>query len=199
MKTSWLLALIQWIFGVKPAPAPTPVPPPAPAPAPIPTPPDPIKDAVDKIKNTPPDPDAARIKLYDKAVASLGTDASPNDLAPDEYGCAETVSNIIHRAFADFPEEILSTAQLYKALLKHPKFKGVSDFNFGDVIISPTGYATHPDVIPNGHVGIVAKHSIMSNSSATGKFSENFTLSSWDARYRQRGGYPVLFFRRVEF
>lgn len=186
MKASWLLALIQWIFGKKPAPTPPPAPVPAPAPTPIPTPLPPK-----------PDPDLPRKMLYDKAVASLGTDASPSDQAPDEYGCAETVSNILHRAFSDFPEEILSTAVLYTRLRSHPKFKIVTNFDYGDVIISPTGMGK-TGAVANGHVGIVGKNCIMSNSSGTGKFLENYTLSTWIAYFRTRGGYPIYFFRRVE-
>lgn len=182
---SWLLALLKSLFPPKTTPAPEPAPIPAPAPV-IPPPPA-------------PDPGAARVRLYEYAVKALGTDASPNDLAPDEYGCAETVSNIAHRAFLDFPDEILSTTTLYQKLLKHPKFDGVNAEERlpGDIIISPTGYGK-TGKIPNGHVGIISKNGIFSNSSASGRFMENYTLSTWNARYQKQGGYPVLFFRRVE-
>ena len=46
--------------------------------------------------------DENRIRLYEAARSFIGTDASPNDLAPDELGCAETVNEIIRRAFGDY-------------------------------------------------------------------------------------------------
>ena len=42
---------------------------------------------------------SARSKLYLTALSCLGTDASPNDIAPDEFGCAETVNAIHKKAF----------------------------------------------------------------------------------------------------
>ena len=39
--------------------------------------------------------DENRIRLYEAARSFIGTDASPNDLAPDELGCAETVNEIM--------------------------------------------------------------------------------------------------------
>ena len=44
--------------------------------------------------------DENRIKLYEAARSFIGTDASPNDLAPDELGCAETVNESFERLWA---------------------------------------------------------------------------------------------------
>ena len=49
--------------------------------------------------------DENRIKLYEAARSFIGTDASPNDLAPDELGCAETVNEIIRRASWRLPAQ----------------------------------------------------------------------------------------------
>jgi hypothetical protein len=37
----------------------------------------------------------------------------------------------------------------------------------------------------------------MSNSSATGLWTNNYTITSWVARYRDKGGYPIYFFRKI--
>lgn len=142
-------------------------------------------------------PDASnRSRLYIAAVSVLGTDASPNDIAPDELGCAETVNAIHRKAFGYEIGGTVSTSQLYKALLKHSKFIAVDSPLEGDVIISPTGYGNGK--LSNGHTGIMGKDKIiMSNDSATGLFKENFTLDSWRGYYASRGGYPVKIFRRI--
>lgn len=130
------------------------------------------------------------------AQQHLGSDASPNDVAPDEYACAETVNDIHQYAFGFQIGGTVSTALLYSALNVSKYFTRVDNPLPGDIIISPTGYGN--GVLPNGHVGIVGPgNTIMSNTSANGKFLSNYTLSTWSVRYKQTGGYPVIFFRRV--
>ena len=138
----------------------------------------------------------ARGRFYLGALSVLNTDASPEDVAPDSLGCAETV-NAIHRKVFGF--EIgggLSTNRLYKILEKSPLFVRVDQPLEGDVVISPTGYGNGK--LPNGHVGIISKDNmIMSSDSNTGLFLENYSLESWKGRYTNLGGYPVCLFRRV--
>lgn len=144
---------------------------------------------------------SSREKLYETAVACLGTDASPNDAAPDELGCAETVNEIYYKAFGEYIETPgLSTTKLFAAMLdRADKFVRVTEPEAGNIIISPTGFSKIADTpIKNGHVGIFGKEGkIMSNSSATGKFIENFTIDSWVERYKRKGGYPIYYFKRV--
>jgi hypothetical protein len=150
--------------------------------------------------------DEHRLKLYEAAVVSLGKDASPKDRAPDELGCAETFFEIERKAFPGStfkPENILSTYSLRKALRESPLFKQVYIAAPGDVIISPTGYASKKRsdgslVIPNGHVGIVMLNGkVASNDSRDGIFRQNYTIGSWHTRYSIKGGYPVEYFRRI--
>lgn len=137
-----------------------------------------------------------REKLYNTAVSCLGTDASPNDVAPDEYGCAESV-NEVHKKCFGFPiGGELSTYKMYAVLKSSPLFTKVDSPLNGDIIISPTGYGNGD--LSNGHVGIMSTMgNIMSNNSRTGKFEQNYDLLSWNNRYKKIGGYPVDFFRRV--
>lgn len=138
-----------------------------------------------------------RVRLHSRAVASIGIDASPNDVAPDELGCAETV-NAIHKA--EFGVEIggdVSTYRMYRALKDHPDFTKVDAPLPGDVVISPTGYGG-TDEVTNGHVGIVGDgRTIMSNDSRKGTWESNYDISSWTDRYVHKGKYPMYYFRRT--
>lgn len=139
-------------------------------------------------------------RIWATAKNLLGYDVSPRDLAPDEYGCAETVSNIIIDSGYIFPE-ILSTAELYKYLKNSPNWAPVGTPLAGDIIISPTGMGGKNGVL-NGHTGIIMSNNkdgvvIASNNSWTGNFDENYTLASWKRRYQDKGGYPIYYFRRI--
>ncbi len=141
-----------------------------------------------------------RLILFATAVKALGTDASPNDIAPDEYGCAETVYDILAMAFplnVGFPFTV-STNILYKDLLASRLYTKVEDGQEleGDIIIYPTGYGSGK--LSNGHVFIRGElNKYMSNSSLTGKFEENYTKETAKARYEDLGGYPKYIFRRI--
>ena len=105
-------------------------------------------------------------KLYLTAISCLGIDASPNDVAPDEYGCAETVNAIHKKAFGFEIGGTVSTSRMYEALKASRFFTRVDMPKTGDVIISPTGYGNGN--LTNGHVGIVGQDQrVMSNSSAS--------------------------------
>lgn len=137
-----------------------------------------------------------RVKLYLTALESIGKDASPLDEAPDEYGCADSVSKVILKAFPGVIKGSVSTAELYKQLSTSKEFVKVSQFKFGDIIISPTGMGTGG--LANGHVGICGEdETIMSNTSATGLWTSNYTIISWVARYRKLGGFPIFFYRKI--
>lgn len=138
-----------------------------------------------------------RVKLYEAALSFLGTDASPLDEASDEFGCADSVSKVILKAFPAALHGSISTAELYSQLKASPAFSKVSQWRFGDIIISPTGTSTTGG-LANGHVGIMGEgDEIMSNASATGLWTQNYTIASWIARYRVLGGFPIYFFRKL--
>lgn len=139
---------------------------------------------------TAPPVETNREKLYNRAFSCIGHDIARTQ---DELGCAEAVSYLLVNLHTpDFPAAgYLSTKDLYHWLQKY--FTAESIPLPGDIIISPTGYGNGH--IPNGHVGIVGKNHIMSNNSMTGLFDAYFTMQTWNKRYAQQGGYPVLFFR----
>lgn len=134
--------------------------------------------------------------LFLTAVSCLGIDASPDDEAPDELGCADTVTSIIRKAKFSFPL-LVSTAMLYRHLLEGVGgFQEVQTPLRGDIIISPTGYGSGS--LTNGHTGIMGDNGlIMSNDSWTGLFKQNYNLETWKARYVDVGGFPMKFFRKM--
>lgn len=135
--------------------------------------------------------DENRIKLYEAAKNALGTDASSNDEAPDELGCADTVSHIIKAAFGEYftGRNIVSTRVLYQKLRDSSEYVEARIPTPGCIVISPTGYSRQPGQV--GHVGIVMLDGgIASNNSFgpnKGRFTENFTNESWQQYYGAKG------------
>lgn len=146
--------------------------------------------------------DYDREKIYSTAVSFLGKDASPNDLANDEYGCADSVCGVLFKALG-YPgfEWTVSTTTLYTSLINSPDWMEVdaSHVKRGDVIVSPTGMSSIVGTpISNGHTGVVGDNStIMSNNSYKGVFESNYTFKTWEDRYVKKGGYKMHFFRKV--
>lgn len=133
--------------------------------------------------------------LCQAAAAAEGTDASPSDLAPDELGCAETVSTLIRGVLPDFPV-ITGTWTLWDALEHDKRFQRVAlaSLGCGDIIISPTV----PGKPFRGHAGICAAYGmIRSNDSRTGTFELNYTQKGWRQRYGTMGGYPIYIYRLI--
>ena len=141
--------------------------------------------------------------MYQAAHSFLGKDASPQDVAADAYGCAESVSKIIQKARPDiqFPLHI-STRTLYSYLLQSLSFATVTKPSAGDIVLYVTG--TGNGKVANGHVGIVGKNNaldgskyVMSNDSRFGTFEANMTIASMQRFYGDRGGMPAHFFASV--
>ncbi len=128
--------------------------------------------------------------LYEVALRVLGTDASPRDIAPDDLGCAESVSELIRTIIPTFPR-YTGTASLREALDKHPRFRKVTVPMPGTIIVSPTDiHKPYP-----GHAGIfLAGNKIASSTSATGKFESNYTLATWQKRW---GKFPTFYYSLI--
>lgn len=128
--------------------------------------------------------------LYAVTLQNLNVDISPRDLAPDVLGCAESVSEMVRKVLPGFPV-ITGTSTLYATLLKHPKFRRVAGYQPGTIIISPTGMG---DGAFPGHTGIcLAGEKIASNTSANGKFEQNYTQESWRNRWGAHK-FPIYYF-----
>src|SRR3990167_9939660 len=143
-----------------------------------------------------------RIILYHYAKLCIGKDM--DGTVSDEYACAASVNNIVNNALGKPIGGGASTHYMYQALLWSPFWWKIGSFSPvknpgdalpGDVVISPTGHG-NTRIMPNGHVGIVSDNKkIMSNNSITGKWEENYTLTTWYMRYVIKGGYPMHVYR----
>ncbi len=125
-----------------------------------------------------------------------GKDFTDDRKVDDEVSCAFAVSTILHEQDESVPI-VTGTSTLSDFLEKSPLFKKVLEPEEGVVVISPTGEGHNPDM-PHGHTGIyIDGDKIMSNSSATGLWIQNYTRSSWRTRYYWEGRYPVRLYKKV--
>lgn len=137
-------------------------------------------------------------KIYNRAVAMIGTDASPSDIAPDELGCAESVSTILNGLYPDFPI-ITGTATLYETISKRKDFVRLTKPERGCLIIYPTGYGNGG--LKNGHIFIYGDdnhlYSNNSNSKPKGLWDDHWTLAEARTYYQGKGGYPEILLKKV--
>lgn len=132
-----------------------------------------------------------RVLLYEHARLFLGRDASPSDLVNDDLGCAESVSNLISKV-VKFPI-ITGTWTLNERLsMEHRFFKVRENSGPGTIIICATG--TGNGAI-RGHVGIFAhENNIMAASSATGMWTQHYTIDTWRERFEKKGGFETHYY-----
>ena len=131
--------------------------------------------------------------LYEVAKGCIGKDMAPLE---NEYGCAEAVNAVFKKAFGVEIGGGLSTYNMFMSLKNPLRFQRVFIPDLGCIIISPTGFGNNN--ISNGHVGIVSSdNKIMSNTSKGGLWKENFTMQSWEERYKIQGGYPIYFYKII--
>lgn len=133
-------------------------------------------------------------KIYTVAKNCLGKNLCGNiDIA---YGCAQTVNAIVEVALAFPVGGGASTYLMFLSLENQAtRFIKVSSPVPGDIIISPSGYSTKG--VEHGHVGIVGKKGILSNSSSTGRLEEDYILESWNDYFGVKEGFPVYFFHAL--
>jgi peptidoglycan hydrolase-like protein with peptidoglycan-binding domain len=139
-----------------------------------------------------------REKIYRSAIAFLGIDASPNDLAPDEFGCADSVCGVLQKALGKDMgiDWSVSTSILERELAISKGYMLVATPQRGDILISSTGKGNGK--LANGHTGIwLDNYNIASNNSSTGRFEENYNASTWKDRYVDIGGFPMHTYRKL--
>jgi hypothetical protein len=133
--------------------------------------------------------------LYDVTKARLGTDVTPLDEVVDDVACAHSLTTLMKIAYPETPI-MTGTATLYEWLLKQATWKKVDVPEPSDIIISPTGYGRGI-----GHCGVIMENDIIASNNSygvyAGKFTENYTLTSWNRRYGEKQSLPITYFRRV--
>ncbi len=130
--------------------------------------------------------------LYEHALAAIGTDASPVDVASDDLGCAESVSNLISKVIS-FPI-ITGTWTLWDVFRRDKRFEEVSEYGGrGIIVICATGTGNGKI---RGHVGILGENKeIMSSSSETGLWGVFYNIKTWKKRYGDIGDFTTFYFR----
>lgn len=128
------------------------------------------------------------------AKQSIGMDASPYDRVDDVVGCAESVTEILKKVRHNTPI-IMGTWTLMDYLDNNKGYKRVFIPMPGNIILSPTGTGNGSI---RGHVGIVGRNSsIMSANSANGLWMSNYTIETWEKRYKDKGGIPTKYYSLI--
>ena len=139
-----------------------------------------------------------RLKLmkptfFDVCKSALGTDASPNDEAPDELACANTVTELMRKVYPETPK-INGTWTLWEYLKKN--WAEVKTYEPGTIIISPTGTGTG-----TGHAGVVMEDGLIASNNSfgpnKGKFTINYTRETWNSKYAVKQKMPVYLYRPI--
>lgn len=116
----------------------------------------------------------------------------------DALGCADTVNNILDEVLGYNAGGGPSTHSMYKSLQTDTRFEQqtTASARAGDIILSPTGYGN--GTLTNGHVGFLGENGIIySNNSNTSKLDTAFTAKKWKAYYKDKGGFPVVYYRAI--
>ncbi len=138
------------------------------------------------------------MKNNDKILKFLKDNVGRDFTTYDAFGCADTVNNILDEVLGYNAGGGPSTHEMYKSLQKDSKFEQQTTQSArpGDLILSPTGYGNGN--LSNGHVGFLGENGIIySNNSNTSKLDTAFTAAKWKAYYKDKGGFPVVYYRAV--
>lgn len=140
------------------------------------------------------------ILIYGTALRYLDTDPTPEDNIPDDVGCAEAVEKIVEEATGEYLNCSGSTYKLKAILDSSSNWVKIDKPETGAIILSATGYGNGN--LKHGHTGIVEVVgdvvNIISNSSKDGLLKRSYTLDTWNARYRDIGGFPVDFYKKIK-
>lgn len=138
--------------------------------------------------------------IYGTALRYLDTDPTPEDNTPDDVGCAEAVEKVVYEATGEQLSCQGSTYNLKLILDYSGNWVKIDKPETGAIILSATGFGNGN--LKHGHTGILevigdVVH-IISNSSSDGLLKRNYTLDTWNARYRDIGGFPVDFYKKIK-
>lgn len=146
-----------------------------------------------------PDPTPQQ-RVYNAAKNSLGEHLTMNPNVPNDVGCAEAVSAVLHKAGYDLPEEGEAGVNALIAWMLKQGFIEKAAPEPGDVITAHSPDHNDPTY---AHCGIVLKYGIASNTSfnelgfSAGRFQENYNLGGWNRYFKQKHKCQVRFFQPV--
>lgn len=123
--------------------------------------------------------------------ARLCSGVDLSTLAPNEVGCAESVTRLLRQLDTTLVPVELSTYRLTLHLVVSKRFVELDTPLPGCVVIAATGTGNGHIV---GHTGIYDGRRIWNNNSYTGKWSDSYTIATFRDRYERLGGMKVRFF-----
>lgn len=160
---------------------------------------------VQEITYLPPEPmpepvatETNREKLYRVSKSLLGQDVSPDDLAPDELACVDSLNHVYEKAFGEpIKRGLVSTIELYKIMLNDSRFRGIGEVEVlpGDIAIAVSVQTSTS--IKHGHVGCVGEFDVMNNDSTDGIWKADYTLAAWKKYFWDTLHFPPHYFRVV--
>jgi len=137
-----------------------------------------------------------RVAIY----AQLVKGADMSLLAPDEYGCEESVTRLLRMVDPNLTPVFTFTLDGLRYMNKHNRFIEIdkSIIKDGVVVIAATGTwkgktPKDPNIL-NGHTGIFVGGHVYSNNSYTGMWDNVWNLNHFIEYYQLRGGMKVRFF-----
>lgn len=115
--------------------------------------------------------------------------------APNELGCAETVSRMIRVLHPEFGVYV-GTPEFRSALDASLFFTRIPSWNAkdGTIHMAETGTGLYK----HGHVGVQWGVSVLSNNSFTGKVASHMTVDYFDEYYFQKGGFPRQYYKLIK-
>jgi hypothetical protein len=129
-----------------------------------------------------------RVRLYLAAKKSIGLKLTNIP----EVGCVDALEKLHFNEFKKNISGSTSTITLYKCLQTNKGYAKVNIPLTGDIIVSPTNGRSI------GHCGVlIGDGLITSNSSYTGRWSQNYTMDSWNALFCKQKGLGVHYFRKL--
>jgi len=141
-----------------------------------------------------------KMSLLDLIKSKIGTDFTNDSQVPDTVSCSFAVTTLLHEYDSTLP--VIDSTELFcKYMQSHPERfmrlpEPVTGIQGGDIVISPTGSST---ILQHGHVGMyIDDTNIVSNSSETGLWSQNYTRTSWRSYFHDYGKFPVYIFRLIK-
>lgn len=138
--------------------------------------------------------------VHDAAKAEVGRFSSRTGPDRGNLACVWAVRHIVKPVLGRWITRTDGTAVFAPELLScFGAAHAEANVKPGGIIISPTQNVPGSSRRNVGHVGILGAGNgdarlIYSNSSARAVWEQNFTLASWNARYRDRKRLKVLFF-----
>ena len=127
-------------------------------------------------------------KMLARARADVDVLSTADDPGTDngQLGCADAVTRILHDELGFSLPKTLSTDELFDELVR-AGWRKVDLVTPGAVIVSPSCATMH------GHTGIIGENGeIYSNASATGRWTQNWTLEKWINYYAPCGSFAFV-------